>query len=55
MNRGIIEVSVDEFGKVDNPILLIISIILSIALMYFIYWYEKKADRVYLKKDNTKA
>jgi len=55
MNRGIVEVSVDEFGKVDNPILLIISIILSIALMYFIYWYEKKADGVYLKKDNTKA
>ena len=51
VNRGAIDASVDDFGSVQSPVLLIISILLSLALLFFIFMNEKAGLR-FLKRDD---
>lgn len=48
--QGVIEKSVDEFGRVENVSLLIISIVLSIAMLFFIYMNERSGLN-FLRRD----
>lgn len=51
VNRGAIDVSVDDFGSVQSPELLVISIVLSLALLFFIFMNEKAGLR-FLKRND---
>lgn len=51
VNRGAIDVSVDDFGSVQSPALLTISVLLSMALLFFIFMNEKAGLRFMKRKD----